>query len=773
MSEQKSKKRLEKNTVDVPFVKSLESKGLHLSEQAKNILNNSDSLKEMGKIIFLDRYALKDNREHFEKGDLVIAVSKNHPKYPTKDLGVVVQKIGNDLFLKLITGIYADSLQNETKENFLKQENLFKVNLMHCDKPIESIFDAYSRVAKAAASVEKENKQEKEIEFTTALMKGYIQPAGRIMAGAHVNNEGQYTSNLTLYNCYVIPSPKDSRESIIKDALYQLTEIMSRGGGVGINISTLRPKYTHVKGVNGKSSGAVSWGNLYSSATGLIEQGGSRRGALMLVLSDWHPDIEDFITSKKKVGFLDNANISVLISNDFMHAVKNNLLWNLEFPDTGDKETKKIYDKEWNGDLREWKNKGYKTVIYKTIKAKDLWEKLITLAWQSAEPGIIFIDRYNDFSNSWYYNRIICTNPCGEQGLPAWGVCNLGHLALNNFLRKIGEDDLGPLYDFDWNELVNASKILVRFLDNVIDLTPYVFEEIKKNQTEERRIGLGTLGLAEVLIRLRKRFGDKDSLEFIDKLYKTIAVTAYDYSVELAKERGSFKKYDKEKFMKSKFIEGLPNELQEKIKQFGIHNVTLLTQAPTGTVGSMLGTSTGIEPFYAFKYYQQSRLGFHEVEIDLAKDYKKVDGNLPNFFASAMDLSAKEHVLVQAAIQRWTDSSISKTANAPNNFTVKDTMDLYELAYDLNCKGVTIYRDGSRDEQVLSTDSKTGEKNTQETKAEKQNSKINEEIKSVEVNYGSEVGNTCPICKKGTMVKVGGCTECNGGCGFKGGCDMK
>ncbi|MCF7798468.1 adenosylcobalamin-dependent ribonucleoside-diphosphate reductase [Candidatus Woesearchaeota archaeon] len=733
----------------------------------------------MGLIIFMDRYAIKDLRENITVGDLVVAVSKDHPKYPKKDLGIIVADKGNEWAIRMITGVYVDD------------KNPLLVSKLQCDKPIESIYDAYGRVGRAVASVE-EDKDLYEKKFTRALLKGYIQPAGRIMAGANVDETGKYTSNLTLYNCYVIPSPGDSRESIIKDTLYQMVEIFSRGGGVGINLSTLRPRYAYIKGVNGKSSGSVSWGNLYSNATGLIEQGGSRRGALMLMLADWHPDVEEFISSKHQIGFLDNANISVLVSNEFMQAVKDDADWPLEFPDIADAETKKKYDTEWDGDLLGWKAKGYKTAVHKTVRAKELWHKLIGSAWKSAEPGIVFSGRYNDLSNSYYYNNIICTNPCGEQGLPAWGVCNLGHLALNNFVYKTGDDAVGPVYEFDWDALEESTATLTRFLDNVIDLTPYIFEENKENQLAERRVGCGTLGLAEVLIRLRLRFGSKAASEFVDKLYKKITTIAYLASSELAKEKGSFAYFDKEKFLESGFMKTMPQEVRDAVQKNGIRNVTLTTQAPTGTVGSMVGTSTGIEPFYAFKYYQQSRLGFHEVEIDLAKEYKKGDdGSLPEFFVSAMDLAPEDHVEIQATIQKWTDSSISKTANVPGNFTVEQTMKLYEYAFDLGCKGVTIYRDGSRDEQILTTDAKTEEKNAAhkgsssqapETKETQESVKPNPETQeSVKPNpetqdtviYGSEVGERCPICKKGTMAKIGGCTECDAGCGFKGGCDMK
>ncbi|MBN1175945.1 adenosylcobalamin-dependent ribonucleoside-diphosphate reductase [Candidatus Woesearchaeota archaeon] len=751
---------LQKNTTDVPLVEDLLAKGLKLTDKARDILNNSTSLKEMGLIIFMDRYAIKAKRDDFEIGDLVVAISKDHPKYPKKDLGIIVSEDEHNFQIQMVTGVYKDDVP-------------MSISKLQCDKPLESIYDAYTRVGKAVASKESEPSKW-QAKFTEELLKGHIQPAGRIMAGANVDETGKYTSNLTLYNCYVIPSPGDSRASIVKDTLYQMVEIFSRGGGVGINLSTLRPRYAYIRGVNGKSSGSVSWGNLYSNATGLIEQGGSRRGALMLMLADWHPDIEEFIASKHKIGFLDNANISVLISDPFMKAVKEDAIWPLEFPDLDDTETKRLYDTEWDGDLFNWKKKGYKTHVYKNVKARDMWQKLIQSAWKSAEPGIVFIDHYNNMSNSWYYNPLICTNPCGEQGLPAWGVCNLGHLALNNFVVKTGEDEIGPLYDFDWDALKDATSTLVRFLDDVIDLTPYIFEENKQNQLSERRVGCGTLGLAEVLIRLRLKIGDKEATDFVDKLYRTIAVNAYMASVDLAKEKGAFDKFEVDKFLESGFMKGMPEDVRTAVKEFGIRNVTLTTQAPTGTVGSMVGTSTGIEPFYAFKYFQQSRLGFHEVEIDLVKEYaKKEDGSLQDFFVSAMDMGPEDHIDLQATIQRWTDSSISKTANVPSDFTVDQTMKLYEYAFDTGCKGVTIYRDGSRDEQILSTDKSAEEKNAEHKPTLAQADVPKEDLESVEIVYGSEVGETCPICKKGIMVKVGGCTECNAGCGFKGGCDMK
>jgi ribonucleoside-diphosphate reductase alpha chain len=513
-------------------------------------------------------------------------------------------------------------------------------------------------------------------------------PAGRIFTGA---GTGQ---NLTFYNCYVIPHPKDSRQGIF-ETLGQMAEIMSRGGGVGINVSSLRPRYAYVKGVNGRSSGSVSWASLYSFVTGLIEQGGSRRGALMLILNCWHPDVLDFINSKKEAGKITNANISVGITDDFMDAVKNDKPWDLVFPDTQDP----LYAAHWDGNIKRWQSLGGKVIKHKTVRAADIWDNIISSAWGSAEPGMYFIDRANYFSNSHYYADLPCTNPCGEQPLPAWGVCNLGHVNLSKHISK----ETGEVM---WNELKQTVQYAVRFQDNVIDATPYFFDENKNQQMSERRVGMGTIGLAEMMIYKRVKYGSPKAVEFIDKLYQFIAVTAYETSVELAREKGAFEKFDAEKFLQSGYMKAMPAYIRDLVAKYGIRNVTILTQAPTGTVGTMVGTSTGIEPFFSWTYFRKSRLGVHEEKIKLAQDWleKHPGQDLPEYFTTAMELMPEEHVKVQAAVQRWTDSAISKTCNAPANYTVEQTKQLYTLMYDLGCKGGTIYRDGSRDEQILATD---------------------------------------------------------------------
>ncbi|MGN7412093.1 LAGLIDADG family homing endonuclease [Paenibacillus sp. SAF-068] len=1031
----------------------------------------SYQLEGLSEKIFLDRYAWKDaDSNHAKVGDVVLVLTKDDPKFPTKEVGEITERQGQ-------------LVQVRTRSGEIIETNVEKLTL-NIEKTPEEM---WNRLAKAMASVESTADQRAmwESKFRSVLEDWKLVPGGRIAAGAGASDE------LTLFNCYVIPSPQDSRGGIMK-TLTEMTEIMARGGGVGINLSSLRPRRAVVKGVNGSSSGSVSWGGLFSYTTGLIEQGGSRRGALMLMMNDWHPDVLDFITVKQTMGQVTNANLSVCVSNAFMEAVKQDADWDLVFPDTNDPD----YDTEWNGDMQQWKAAGHAVVHYRTLKARDIWHTIIESAWKSAEPGVVFMEYYNQMSNSWYFNPIICTNPCfhpktritteyglitieelynrtagksflvgtdhrlveqakivggrsyeipglhlrtasvyptgiketltiylqngleisvtsdhqlytnsgwkqakdltsedyiyiqsaegafakedqlgeewglflgwltgdgwvskrgevgmvfgaedeeviprlidagekisgvrakvyqrtngikqvywwrkklieeivrlgvkavkgpekevpemiftsskktitaflqalfsadgtvykrdemhrtarltssskkllqgvqllllnyginssiyarpkssqamfkyttkdgdhrtyssndfyelvvsgnnllvfkekigfkyvtrkqdaleriarpsrksekfmskvkkiekgeqvtvyditepvthsliaggivahncGEQGLPGWGVCNLSAINLSKFYDETNDD-------VAWDELAETTRISARFLDNVIDATPYHFEENRLNQQRERRVGLGTMGLAELMIKLRIRYGSPESLEFLDKLYGFMAKEAYLASAEIAAEKGAFPAFEAEPYLQSGFMKNMVAtypEVGEAIRKQGIRNVTLITQAPTGSTGTMVGTSTGIEPYFAFKYFRQSRLGYDEQFVPIAQDWldEHPGEALPDYYVTAMDLSAENHIRVQAAIQQWVDSSISKTANCPADFTVEDTAELYELAFDLGCKGVTIYRDGSRDVQVLSTSKK------EVTQAEDENTAKAEEM---------------------------------------------
>lgn len=640
------------------------------------IVESNKRLDGLSEKIFLDRYALKNADTSFAKvGDTVLVLTKDDPKFPAKEVGEIVSRDGDTVKVKTRSG--------ETVESAVEKLTL------NIEKTPEEMWD---RLAGAMASVEATPEKRKEWtdKFRYILDDWKLVPGGRIAAGADASDE------LTLFNCYVIPSPHDSRGGIMS-TLSEMTEIMSRGGGVGINLSSLRPRRSVVKGVNGSSSGAVSWGGLFSYTTGLIEQGGSRRGALMLMINDWHPDLEDFITVKSTMGQITNANLSVCVSNGFMKAVKEDLEWELVFPDTTDPD----YNDKWDGNLDAWKKLGKVVKPYRTVRARDVWHTIIESAWKSAEPGVVFLEYYNQMSNSWYFNPIICTNPCGEQGLPAWGVCNLSAINLSKFYDADN-------HDVDWADLAKVVRYSTRFLDNVIDKTPYHFEENRTNQQGERRVGLGTMGLAELMIKLKIRYGSPESLVFLDKIYGFMAREAYLASAEIAGEKGAFKEFIEDKFLESGFMKNMTKvfpEVGEAIKQNGMRNVTVITQAPTGSTGTMVGTSTGIEPYFAFEYFRQSRLGFDKQYVPIAQEWKDANPgqDLPDYFVTSMTLTAEDHIRAQAAIQTWVDSSISKTANCPSDFTVEETKRLYELAFDLGCKGVTIYRDGSRDVQVLST----------------------------------------------------------------------
>jgi len=520
--------------------------------------------------------------------------------------------------------------------------------------------EMWSRVAKAISRVEQGTKQQEwEQKFYWALEDFKFVPAGRILTGAGSE------ADVTFYNCYVLPYPDDSRGGIM-DSVKTMVEIMARGGGVGVNLSSLRPRGSYVKGVNGKASGAVSFGALYSFATGLVIQGGSRRGALMLMMNDDHPDVEEFATVKRTMGQITNANLSVCISDKFMEAVKNNDDWDLQ-----------------------WKGK-----VYKTIKAQYLWDLITESAWASGEPGCVFMERANKESNTWYFEDIICVNPCGEQPLPAWGVCNLGAVNLSAFAVD------GTI---DWRGLGKTVRIAMRFLDNVIDATPYAFEENREAQMKIRRTGLGTMGLGDFLIKLGVRYGSDEAVALTEDVYRFIRDESYRASVDTASEKGPFPMFDAAKYLEGLYIKRLPEDVRQGIRTHGIRNGVLQTQAPTGTTSILAGASSGIEPVFDFSFKRTDRIGEHIVYHQLYKEYAEQHPGeaTPDYFVNAKQLTPFEHVKMQAVIQKYTDASISKTVNAPEAHTHEDVKELYIKAYDLGCKGVTYYRENSRDVSVL------------------------------------------------------------------------
>lgn len=572
------------------------------------------------------------------------------------------------------------TLEGSRQKVFLDRYSLKDIEGNPTEQYVEQM---WQRVAGGIAMMEKTEKLREEWaqKFYDAMLDFKFVPAGRILSGAGTGYE------VTFFNCYVIPSPKDSRGGIMENITHTV-EIQARGGGVGINLSSLRPSGARVRKVNGTSSGPVSWAKLYSAANhDVIQQGGSRRGALMLMLHDWHPDVLEFVHAKEDGVSIPGANLSVCVSDKFMEAVKKDQDWVTRFPDTTDPE----YDALWDGDIEKWEALGKPVRVYETYKAKEIWDQICTMAWKAAEPGLHFLERSNKWSNTWYFEKLLSTNPCGEQPLGEWAVCNLGAMNLSAFVKEDG--------NFDYEELDTKTRVAMRFMDNVVDANYYFWKQNEIKAKEIRRTGIGTMGIADALIKMKLKYGADEALPVIEKIYKTIRDAAYAVSSDLAYEKGAFPKFDKDKYLQGHFIKELPEFVKEKIAKQGIRNAVILTQAPTGTTSILAGASSGIEPVFDFKFIRKDRIGTHVIYHPLFEKWRNENPDIeqrPEYFVSANDLSPLDHIKVQALIQRYTDSSISKTANAPFEFTVDQVKELYMSAYDLGCKGVTFFRDGSR-----------------------------------------------------------------------------
>ncbi len=792
----------------------------------------------VSRLVMLDRYTQKDiNHITLGIGDLVVCIVKDDPKFPSRGIGY-------------IRSILEDRVSIELEDEYVSIANdrlpdgtiLRSINSV--DKPMELFYEQIAM--RVASNLGAGETVEHFRDFYREISEMNLVPAGRVLFGAGSQ------SAVTYFNCFVMPFIKDSRVGI-SEHRQQVMEIMSRGGGVGTNGSTLRPKNSLAKGVNGKSSGAVSWLQDLSQLTNLVEQGGSRRGAQMIMMASWHPDIIEFIISKmqnpkilqflintiddedivkeakeklhfipltddevemyetlketelanpgtlkpsvydkvkelllnggryevKNPEYFNGANISVAITKEFMEAVEKDTLYNLRYPDIDHytQGEKAAYDEKWHdvGDVREWEKLGYGIRVYKTIRARDLWNLINICATYSAEPGIFFIDNANDMTNAKGYNqKVVSTNPCGEQPLAPYSVCNLAAINLANMVDFENND-------VNWQKLETTIRVSVRMQDNVIDKTTYFLDQNKKQATGERRVGLGIMGLHDLMIYCNYRYGSRKGNEFVDKLMKFIAVNAYQTSIDLAKEKGSFpflEQYgSRQKFIESGYMRKMPKEIRDGVLQYGIRNSHLLTIAPTGSTGTMVGVSTGLEPYFAFKYFRSGRLGkFMEVDAPIIEHYLNRYPDyrgkpLPNVFVSAMELKAEEHAAVQCIIQRWVDSSISKTVNAPKGYSVEQVEELYMYLYKHGAKGGTVYVDGSRDTQVLTLrkdeapavqlDFEDMGVNVETIPVVKESeSQIHLRSKAGK-NIGVEIGDICPICLQGTVEDIGGCHTCS------------
>jgi ribonucleoside-diphosphate reductase alpha chain len=523
--------------------------------------------------------------------------------------------------------------------------------------------DTLARVARAAAQAEAREQRDKWVaEFAGALAGHRFLPAGRILAGAGTER------NVTLFNCFVMGNIPDSMDGIFSH-LREAALTLQQGGGIGYDFSTLRPQGAAVRGVGADASGPVSFMEVWDAMCRTIMSAGSRRGAMMATLTCDHPDIEAFIDAKRTPGRLTMFNLSVLVSDAFMAAMKTNAEWSLQF------------------DGR----------VYRTVRARALWERIMRATYETAEPGVIFIDRINAENNLAYCETIRATNPCGEQPLPPYGACLLGSINLARLVKQ-PFDDAAAL---DEGELERLTRTAVRFLDNIIDISRFPLPEQRSEAMAKRRIGLGVTGLADALIFCRTRYGSPQSIVLIERWLKRLRDAAYRASVELAKEKGAFPLFDREAFLERPNIRRLPQDIREGITRHGIRNGLLTSIAPTGTISLFAGNiSSGIEPVFAYRHVRKvlkpdgTSIG-EEVEDFALRAFRAKFGEdtpLPDYFVSAQTLPPEDHLAVQAAAQHYIDSSISKTINVPVDLSFEAFKDIYLKAYALGCKGCTTYR---------------------------------------------------------------------------------
>lgn len=538
----------------------------------------------------------------------------------------------------------------------------------------ETVEDSWRRVARALAVNEKDPAKWEGV-FYTALEDFKFLPAGRILAGAGTDR------SVTLFNCFVMGTIPDTMSGIF-DSLKEAALTMQQGGGIGYDFSTLRPKGASVVGVGADASGPLSFMDVWDSMCRTIMSAGSRRGAMMATMRCDHPDIEDFITAKQDAARLRMFNLSVLITDPFMEAVKSDGSWDLVFAGK----------------------------IYHTVQARDLWNKIMRSTYDFAEPGVIFIDRINQKNNLNYCETIAATNPCGEQPLPPYGACLLGSI---NLARLVSDpfEQAAALDETALRELVTTA---VRMMDNVVDTSRFPLPEQQAEAQAKRRIGLGVTGLADALLMVGMRYGSDQAARQTEEWLKAIARAAYLASAHLAGEKGAFPLFDEAAFLAGDTMMAMDDEVRAAVSENGIRNALLTSIAPTGTISLYAGNvSSGIEPVFAYSYTRKvlqkdgSRTE-EDIEDCAVKLWHEKFGNLelPEHFVNAQTLAPIDHVRMQAAAQKWVDSSISKTINCPEDIEFEAFQEIYLEAWETGCKGCTTYRPNDVTGSVLTVSEK-------------------------------------------------------------------
>ena len=544
-----------------------------------------------------------------------------------------------------------------------------------------TVEDTWSRIAAALSEAEGDDPEVRAEffnDFYFALEDYKYLPAGRITAGAGTGR------NVTLFNCYVMGTIPDSMNGIF-EMLREAALTMQQGGGIGYDFSTLRPKGAEVKGVAADASGPLTFMDVWDAMCRTVMSAGERRGAMMATMRCDHPDIEAFIDAKRDSTRLRMFNLSVLVTDEFMEAVRTGGSWLLvhdAYPGD-DKHGGQVAEGQW---------------VYKSVNARELWNKILRTTYEVAEPGVIFIDRINELNNLGYCETIAATNPCGEQPLPPYGACLLGSINLARLVNAPFTQGA----ELDMEQVDQLVATAVRMMDNVVDVSLFPVQQQAEEAKAKRRIGLGVTGLADALAMCRIKYGSPEAVAMVNEWMEAIALAAYSASIELAKEKGAFPLFDAEGYLRkgSFAAERLPIEMQDDIRKHGIRNALLTSIAPTGTISLYAGNvSSGIEPIFAYGYTRKvlqadgSKVEEEVVDYAVALYHELHPGEeLPDYFVTAQELQPKHHLFMQAAAQHWVDSSISKTVNVPETISFEDFREVYEEAYEMGCKGCTTYR---------------------------------------------------------------------------------
>ena len=564
-----------------------------------------------------------------------------------------------------------------------------------------SIEASWQRIAHALASVETGSVREWEQRFFHVLEDFRFLPGGRILAGAGTEHE------VTLFNCFVMGLIHDDMESIF-NALKEGAITMQQGGGVGYDFSTLRPAGSQAARIGGIASGPVSFMHIWDSMCATLLSTANRRGAMMGTLRCDHPDILRFVDAKREAGALRNFNLSVLISDAFMQALANETQWPLVFPTAGLSREDLIrfpqrLQRAWPGS-----NQSQECAVMGQIQARELWQRIVHANFDTAEPGVLFVDRINRENNLHYRESISATNPCGEIPLPAYGACDLGSINITAFVHEPFSDRAR----LDFQGITEITALATRMLDNVIDLSRYPLPEQQMQARGSRRIGLGLTGLADSLMMLRLDYRSTDAIDLAVRIMQTICHSAYRTSIELAREKGAFPFLQTDKYLASLFIQRLPTDIRKAIANHGIRNSHLTAIAPAGTISLLAdNVSSGIEPVFDFNFRRlvknrQGKADWYDLTDPALRRWRALQGetDLPDYFVTTADLTPDQHLGMQAALQPFVDSAVSKTINVPSTISYESFSSIYTEAWRLGLKGCTTFRPNAHTGVILSAE---------------------------------------------------------------------